>query len=522
MGRLPFLRNAYPDRVSTTGAFRGLNTALVIRDDEFADMENMSTDEYPAVAVRKPRGEVQRTLEKPNGLFYKNGLSWVDGTSWYYKGEKIADVADGRKQIAGMGAYMVLFPDKLMYNTSTGELKHLEASWTQTAAASFAQTTEGSTMVKVTSAGIGKAFEKFDGVEMSGCTNAEFNKSFVVQEKADDYMVLIGALEEGFSQAKGLTIKRTVPDMDFVCENENRLWGCSSAKHELYASKLGDPVNWQAFEGISTDSYAVTVGSDGDFTGCVSHLGYVIFFKEDTIHTVFGDKPSNFKVQTSTPVRGIAKGMERTRCIVNETLLYASRDDICSYDGAQPESAGKALKAYTFTSGVASHYNGKYYASLLGRDGRWGLYVYDLESGIWMKEDDLHLVDMVYGDGELYCVDDVGNLFTVSGSSQETIPWYLESGDLMEGSVEYKHVKKLQFHMKLEPGSEVSVYLMYDDNGMWEFAKSFRAKNQRTHVVPVIPRRCQKYRYRIEGVGAASLIAVTRKYGGGSENDGGF
>lgn len=231
-----------------------------------------------------------------------------------------------------------------MYNTSTGELKQMEETWTQSGSAAFAQTTQGSTLVKITSTGIGKKFSQYDSVLISGCTNAAFNKSIILQEVADNYVVVIGSLSAQFTQGSGLTIKRTVPDMDYVCENENRLWGCSSKNHEIYSSKLGDPANWQSFEGISTDSYAVTVGSDGDFTGCVSHLGYVIFFKEDTIHKVFGNKPSNYQVSTSSPVRGIAKGMERTACIVNETLIYAGRDDICSYDGAQPDSVGDALR----------------------------------------------------------------------------------------------------------------------------------------------------------------------------------
>lgn len=32
--------------------------------------------------------------------------------------------------------------------------------------------------------------------------------------------------------------------------------------------------NWNCFEGIATDSYAASVGSDGDFTGCIGHMGY--------------------------------------------------------------------------------------------------------------------------------------------------------------------------------------------------------------------------------------------------------
>lgn len=281
-------------------------------------------------------------------------------------------------------------------------------------------------MVKISCTGIGKQFNQFDGVEISGCTNSSFNKTTVIQEKADDYIVIIGDLSSSFTQESGLKLTRKVPDMDYICENGNRLWGCSSANHEVYASKLGDPTNWNAFEGISTDSYAATVGSDGDFTGCLSHMGYVLFFKEDTIHKVYGDKPSNFQINTSFPVRGVAKGCEKTACVVNETLLYVSRSNVCSFDGAYPESVSDALAEVRFQGGVAGQHNGKYYASLQDVSGQWNIYVYDLKKGMWHKEDDMQALFMAYGEGQLYCVDSTGKLFTISGSRDEQIEWMLE------------------------------------------------------------------------------------------------
>ena len=515
--RIPYLRMVPQESTKQIGAFGGINKGLVTADHEFADMYNMSSDKFPAIATRKPRGEVLKTLKKPHGLFYKNGLIYVDGSEVYYKDQKIAEVQDNEKIIVGIGAYVVIFPDKIMYNTSSGELTQLEASWTQGTSARFELTTAGSTMVKVTCTGIGKAFRQFDGVEIRGCQNDSFNGSKVIQEISDNYIILIGSVETPFEQSSGLQIQRSVPDMDYVCESENRLWGCSSKHHEIYASKLGDPANWQSFEGISTDSYAVTVGSDGDFTGCISHLGYVLFFKEDTIHKVFGNKPSNYQVTTSTPMRGVAKGLESTMCIVNETLLYVSRDNICSYDGAQPDSVGDSIRDLGFREGVAGQYNGKYYASLRDSEGTWGLYVYDLTKQLWHKEDDLHLRDMIYGDGELYCVEADGKLFTISGERKERIFWMLESGDLLEGTVDFKHVKRLQLHFWMALNAEIDVKMKYEGLEDWQKISSYRARGYQTHTVNLIPKRCQKYRYRIEGQGEVALIAMTKKIGKGSD-----
>ena len=517
MSRLPFLQTAPRENSRQIGSFLGLNKNLVINENEFSDMKNLSSDRFPAICTRQARGVVQKTLAKPHGLFCKNGLLYVDGTKLYYKGQEIATVTDTDKTMVGLGAYVVVFPDKIMYNTSDGTVKSLEASWTQSANATFAPLQSGSTMVKISCTGIGTKFSQYDGVTISGCTNDSFNKSATIQELADDYIVVIGDLTEQFSQTSGLKITRTVPDMDYVCESENRLWGCSSKKHEIYASKLGDPSNWQAFEGISTDSYAVTVGSDGDFTGCISHLSYVMFFKGDTIHKVFGDKPSNYRVNTSTPMRGVREGCERTLCVVNETLLYVSRNDICSYDGAQPESISNALFGMGFQAGVAGQYMGKYYASLQDKSGEWGLYVFDLEKQMWHKEDGLHAIHMAYGEGELYCIDDQGNLFTIAGDREELIPWMMETGDLLEGAVQYKHVKRLMFRLQMSPGAEANVWISYDGSPQWHKEATCTSKAYRTHVLNVIPARCQSYRIRITGHGEMALIALAKVIGEGSE-----
>lgn len=516
MGRLPLCQMSARGTTKQIGSFGGLNMGLVINENEFSDMKNMSSDNFPAISTRKNRGKVLKTLKKPHGIFYKNGLAYVDGTKFFYKDKEIATVGDTDKIMVGMGAYIVIFPDKKLYNTHTGEFKSLEASWSQTATATFEQTTKGSTMVKISSTGIGKNFSKFDGVEISGCTNADFNKSTVIQELSNDYIVIIGSLEEKLTQSSGLSITRKTPDMDFVCENGNRLWGCSSKNHEIYASKLGDATNWSAFEGISTDSYAVTVGSDGDFTGCLSHMGYVIFFKEDTIHKIFGDKPSNFQVNTLSPARGIAKGCEHTACVVNETLLYVSRNNVCSYDGAYPDSVSDVLEGLSFSAGIAGQYKGKYYASLKTEKG-WGLYVYDLKRGLWHKEDELHLIHMAYGEGNLYAVDAGGNLFTIAGEREELIEWSLESGDMLDGSIEYKYIKRLQFYLVLDAGSEVDVFLSYDDRPGWKKMNTFKARTYRTHVIMITPERCQKYRFRLEGKGNAKLAAIGKYIGYGSD-----
>lgn len=66
--RLPYLRTTPQQADKSVGSFGGLNTQLVIMENEFSDMKNMSIDGYPAISVRQPRGVIQKTIGKPNGL----------------------------------------------------------------------------------------------------------------------------------------------------------------------------------------------------------------------------------------------------------------------------------------------------------------------------------------------------------------------------------------------------------------------------------------------------------------------
>lgn len=169
-----------------TVEFRGYNHTETVQEGEFYDMMNLTGDMYPVLTVRKPRGTVKK-LTKPNGLLGKEKLCYVDGTEVFYDDKKIADVTDGEKTLCSMSAYICIFPDKLIYNISTGELKKIEESYTATGSVKYESSyltkapdeqgtrsgfceakcdtdldAEGQTYIKITSTGIGKNFNKYD------------------------------------------------------------------------------------------------------------------------------------------------------------------------------------------------------------------------------------------------------------------------------------------------------------------------------------------------------------------------
>lgn len=507
------------------GQFLGLNERQIINPEEFSDMENISSSMFPGITTRKMRGKVRKKLSRPHGLFWKNGLFYIDGTEAFYKEQKVFEVSDSDKILVGMGAYICIWPDKMVFNTNDATVKNVVQIFRSSGSVSINPTSSGSTFIRISTSGIGRDFAAGDGVLLSGFTSygQDLNVSKIIQERGDDYIVVIAEGVGSFSQSTAVEVKRDCPDMDFICEFNNRLWGCSNKNHEVYASKLGDPLNWNAFEGLSTDSYALPIGSDGDFTGVIPYQGFVVFFKEDCIHTIFGTKPSNYQLDTNA-ARGVAKGCEKSLCRVDENVFYASRKDICIYQGAIPESISDKLSV-KWTEAAANQQDSKLYLSLkIG--GKWSLYVYDMDvssvSGqkLWYKEDDLWMKYSCFAEGVLHLVDGENQLRTLYEEEEDsTLTWKLVSGVLQEADLNKKKIHALQFNLSLSPGALFEVFIRYDDSTEWRKVYSLVETERMTRTVPLKIGRCFHYQYMLRGIGNFQMFGMSRIVEAGSSHD---
>ena len=107
-----------------TDVFRGYDHNPRIGEGSFYHMENLTGDRYPLLSNRKPRGKVAQ-LTNPQGLLGKGKLAYIDNCRLYYGGADITEyltekgcaLSEGEKQLVSMGAYLVIYPDKLYLNT---------------------------------------------------------------------------------------------------------------------------------------------------------------------------------------------------------------------------------------------------------------------------------------------------------------------------------------------------------------------------------------------------------------------
>ena len=572
-----------------TTTFGGYNHQLSCQEGQFYDMKNMTSQYFPILSPRQNRGIVKQ-FAMPQGILDKEDIMWIDNGKLYLNGEEktlngVTISSEGIKTLAKMGAYVIIMPDKIWYNVDKDECGYMEHKNTiksgnqinftlceangksislmpegntpidgdytlttangKTSLKIYSSTTKtwitvATTYIQISAAGIGKGFEKGDGVKITvdnieGLSNVFVNdegdgklstNTYIV-DRTDDTITIIGIIDKAITVTSNeLTIERKVPDLAFITECNNRLWGCSKDGHEIYCCKLGDVKNWNVFAGISTDSWAATIGSDGKFTGAITFLGYPMFFKEDGFIKIAVSATGGHQVK-ETKCRGVQKGSEGSLVILNETLYYKSSTCICAYNGSLPFSISDDLGEVRYYEAVAGAIGDRYYISMKDDKGIYNLFVYDSKNGIWCKEDNTEVLYFCKHFDDLYYID-VKNkqMKSIRGTLLYDVPekategqfdWFVESGNIGYSSPDNKYVARINLRITLEFATNVDFYLQYDSSGQWEHQFNMSGKGTRTFTIPVIPKRCDHFKYKITGKGGCKIHSITKTLEQGSD-----
>lgn len=352
-------------------------------------------------------------------------------------------------------------------------------------------------------------------------------------------------LNQGLVTRGTVSLARTVPDMDFVCVNENRVWGCKG--DTIYASKLGDPLNFNVFDGLSTDSWSVDTGTPGDFTGCCSFQGYPTFFKGNAVFRIMGDDPKNFYLRKSN-IYGVDKGSDLSIVEIRGVLYYVSPVGVVAWNGADhPSEVSHALgtDSSELTDAIAGTDGYRYYVELTKRpyditqDATVHLYVYDTRYGTWHEAD--HSTDgrtWFAWDGILFVMlrtwrengtqkiasyDLAGPGRTLPpGMTQPMETWRVTFADstrayktALTGSESKKGVLRLLIRCRL--AGTMKVWLAYD-GGDFEEAAAFGGEDgmeKGSRVVPLVLRRCDFWQLRLTGTGDAVIYSIAvERYAG--------
>lgn len=509
------------------------------------------------------------------------------------------------KQFVWMGAYLIVFPDGVWLNTAdTEDYGHINVDyrspanigvrlvdergngieikyWTETQPANpedgeywiNTKTRDISvwsesigmwypitnTYVQIIAQSIGNFFEVGDGIKISGFSDplvdektgiiSNLNGYNVIAAKETNSIVVSGAV---YNKGKigGVTnimesirVQREMPDMDYVCECNNRLWGCKYGPgpdgmiNEIYCSKLGDFKNWRFYKGNSMDSWAASCGTQGPWTGCINYNNMPTFFKENFVHRVYVSHTGAHQI-TTQELRGVQDGSWRSLAVADEILYYLSKNGVMAYTGASlPACISDAFGSDRFVNGRAGVLDSMYFLTCEhANTGEQYTFVYDAKRQIWQRESPngakcySRIGNGLYwqtaeGDIEatMYTEGEPAPGSYIDPTRAEEFEWMCETGDIGLTLPDNKYVSRLNIGYKsLEDGEEVRLWMMYDDSGIWEDKGTFRQDVRRTYglgtiTVPVIPVRCDHCRIRIAGSKDIKIYSISKIIEQGSD-----
>lgn len=570
-----YIRDTPSSRIRSATTFGGINRANGTPLGEWDRLNGFDLTAYPALRTCLPYAysDIVSSSEI-TGYTYRNGiLVYTTAEGIYLDGKStltaIPGLSAGDKTLVNIGAYIVILPDWSLINTAdaenpvtmakgavlTGDLLEYNQNQTKPTVSIYKLFYVDAPTAEVTASGLavgdsvklswtyGKrkmskqltinniGIESYTG---SGMTSIGFDTSdmpntmwFYTEGRAMDQFRV--------PRITGATIQRVMPDLDYVVEYNNRLWGCSSKNHEIYCSKLGEPLVWGEYSGISTDSWAATVGTDGDFTGACVFNGCVLFFKEDCVHSVYGTKASNFTITTYT-VRGVQKGSSKSLCISEGLLYYKAPEGIFTFNGSASSRFDGKLCVDRDSRTACGTADDRYIVMAMS-DGT--VLYYDKLHSVWYTRTLPDVISMHNFSGSLYAITKDSNkamqkvmLTTDVGMDNRTAETAFEavSGELCRGELTstssytrkamHTVIKKLtmsveEWHQQGVSSVQFAVSVQYD-GGDWQTVYSYdgtaEADNNVVTLIPTIPMRCQRLRIKISGKLATSLDATAQPY----------
>lgn len=514
--RLPEIPYSIGKSRSEIVTMRGINWSDQLQDGDLRDSVNLSARRYPYLTTR--HGRVRQ--KKTEAEYYTGGAAltaWgklvaVEGTNLLYDGAVVGTVTAGAKQFAVVNTKMVIWPDKVYLDMKTRTVKPLADAMTGSGAAFTTST------MKVTGWGdLTEHFSAGDAITISGCTTETANNKDVVIKSltADTITVQDKVFTAAAEASAAIKLERKVPDMDYICESENRLWGCSSEAQTIYASSMGDPTNFNVFEGLSTDSYALAVGTEGNFTGCCKLTSSVLFWKETKLHKILGGYPSEYSLYTYD-IEGLQAGCHKSLQVINEVLFYMGLHGVYAYSGGTPSLLSANFGERHFTEAVGGNDGDTYY--LCVREGNaYHLLVYETRAGIWVREDAVRAVDFARIGRDLYFMDDSGAVWLAdSGEDEAGLEWLAQFTPFYETAQGRKTYSRLLLRVELPRGSYLTAEVRCDGRPWQSCGK---VVGREADVVPlrIALNRCDKFEIRLRGKGPCTILSLVREFNVGSD-----
>lgn len=537
-------------RQSRYAGFGGLDRTTGCRPNEFRQMENLSDREYPAVSPARKRKKITEVTEKLRGYLVKDGSFYginTSGTLYDYTGGVSISTgfstAEGKRTILQFNNKYLVFPEARASTAGSAAEMITVSKEAQTCSitnGTIYGVSATDNTIKISGSGGLNVYDAFnvgdtlkiykivEGTRIALATatlrEKEFDQDNYPELRFDDN-TFAGKTE---TNAK-MEFVREVPKLTGAFISRNRVWGWIG--NRIYCSALGDAMNFQRFDGLSTDAWTVDVAATEGFVAGMEHNGYPTFLAPDKIVTVYGSYPAEFYTsETNGGMLGCKYAGTAVSC--GGALYYLSMAGVCRWAGGQPQVISRELGV--IAEGTSATTDGRRYYLMARFQGesRLCLLVYDTLTGLWMRESGgittegeeptFHpFEDLQAFDGRCYALSD-GYLFEIGSAGEPGGRGYMtaffETGAETVDTELHKHLNRIRIRAQIDTGAVLTVMINCDDekeNGAtkWRELGTLTGTGALTsYNLFVKVRPNDHYHLRFEGEGRWVLHAISPEY----------
>ncbi len=302
---------------------------------------------------------------------------------------------------------------------------------------------------------------------------------------------------------KGAVIRKAMPIMNSVCIHNNRLWGVNPNGEYIYSSKMGDFREFNCFDGLSSDSYYVGIGSGGGFVGIYTYKNYILAFKRDCIYIISGTLPTNFTI--SRVVEGFGCIDIKSCSICGGKLYFLSENGFYRFDGLTFELLSQKLNR-KYVSAIGFGTTHKYYAYSLSEDNKKELLVFDEIYNVWHT---LSTPEPIHG-----FFSSLGNVYGAGSSGiylfdgDENSSWLMETINFFEDDCSNSYINEIWIRAKIASGKKIDVFSASNLSGYIRNETLTGTGKIKVYRVPVRWRNAKDYKIKLEGDGESIIYNI--------------
>ena len=495
---------------------RGLESANNTYGRCVISMNNISPKAYPCISPRSPYyiWDVSHSVKSIGSIDGK--IYYTQGTSFYYDGKIIGEVSSEEKNFLNFGQTVLIFPDNKCFDTKTGELTSLVSS--VKVKVTFINSDLGVHAIKSDNSAINLAttFYAGQGILISGSGNDMIDGYHYIRAVDRNGGVLYFSNYE-FGSADipsySCTISNEIPPMDSVCLCQNRVWGVKG--RNVYASKVGDPKSFCAYNMNEQCSYKAEYFDTDGFTHIAEYGGSPVIFSDSAVYKVYGNNADNYELDIICRGGGILLDDVFSMAEMDGELYYMSHGVPMRFTGAKAVAVQNfPYKNLRKACGAAR--KGNYYISCTDENRENKFLVYNTDTGFWYEQNDLWISKMITYNNALYGISTIGAYLLdyegdVSGDGE--YEGRVESQFELDDVFSFGQTlcpERIIVRANVYIGGELNVEILYDRELLWHSVGGISGDGDGIVEIALPKRKCNsfKLKFKCKGDYCIKNIAV--------------